>query len=202
MRTIAKTLFAVALLAILSGCQTSDLSYAQGELSLQVNQNHLKVNGTTLSSHNDSFGNLYLRQEIIKLKDASIVVYERAKTDDLYEFNLLPMQTIRILFDAYKINVIYFKSSFYLIQMILRDGRILNMAVEQFDDQQLSFVYGMNNAQLRNIQKQLDPQSTQKPLTEKVITLPAGNGAIFSRWSVRKVQFVPLITPIRYIYGL
>jgi len=202
MRTIAKTLFAVALLAILSGCQTSDLSYAQGEFSLQVNQNHLKVNGTTLSSHNDSFSNLYLRQEIIKLKDASIVVYERAKTDDLYEFNLLPMQTIRILFDAYKINVIYFKSSFYLIQMILRDGRILNMAVEQFDDQQLSFVYGMNNTQLRNIQKQLDPQSTQKPLTEKVITLPAGNGAIFSRWSVRKVQFVPLITPIRYIYGL
>ncbi len=202
MKRISRFLLPIAFMAIFSGCKTASLSYAQGELSLQVNQNHLTVNGTTLSSRDDSFGNLYLRQEIIKLKDASIVVYERARTDDLYEFNLLPMQTIRILFDAYKINVIYFKSSFYLIQMILRDGRILNMAVEQFDDQQLSFVYGMNNAQLRNIQKQLDPQATQKPLIEKVITLPAGNGAIFSRWSVRKVQFVPLITPVRYIYGL
>ena len=202
MKRISRFLLPIAFMAIFSGCKTASLSYAQGELSLQVNQNHLTVNGTTLSSRDDSFGNLYLRQEIIKLKDASIVVYERARTDDLYEFNLLPMQTIRILFDAYKINVIYFKSSFYLIQMILRDGRILNMAVEQFDDQQLSFVYGMNNSQLRNIQKQLDPQATQKPLIEKVITLPAGNGAIFSRWSVRKVQFVPLITPVRYIYGL
>ena len=202
MRSITRFLLPIALLAFFGGCKTANLSYAQGELSLQVNQNHLKVNGTTLSSRNDSFGNLYLRQEIIKLKDASIVVYERANTDDLYEFNLLPMQTIRILFDAYKINVIYFKSSFYLIQMILRDGRILNMAVEQFDDQQLSFVYGMSNVQFRNMQTQLDPQATQKPLIEKVITLPAGNGAIFSRWSVRKVQFVPLITPVRYIYGL
>lgn len=202
MRTIAKFLLPIALLAIFGGCKTADLSYANGELSLQVNENHLKVNGATLNHHRDSFGNLYLLQETIKLKDGSIVVYERARTDDLYEFNLLPMQTIRILFDAYKMNVIYFKSSFYLVQMILRDGRILNIAVEQFDDQQLSFVYGMSNAQFRNIQKQLDPQAAQKPLIEKVITLPQGSAAIFSRWSVRKVQFVPLITPVRYIYGL
>lgn len=202
MRRVARFLLPIALLAVLSGCKTASLSYAQGELSLQVNQNHLKVNGTTLSSRNDSFGNLYLRQKIIKLKDGSTVVYERARTDDLYEFNLLPMQTVRILFDAYKMNIIYSKSSFYLVQMILRDGRTLNIAVEQFDDQQLSFVYGMNNAQFRNMLTQLDPQATQKPLIEEVTTLPVGNGAIFSRWSVRKVQFVPLITPVRYVFGL
>ena len=202
MRTITKILLPLALLAFLSGCQTSGLSYTQGVLSLQVDNNHLKVNGTTLSNHNDSFGNLYLRQNVIKLKDGSIVVYERAQTDNQYEFNLIPIQTIQSLFDARKVIPIYYKSSFSLLQLILMDGRVLNVAAEQFDDQQLSLVYGMSNAQLTTIQKQLDPQAAQRPLMEKVIALPGGRGAIYSRWSVRKVQLVPLITPLRYVYGL
>ena len=202
MSTLVKYLLLFALLAILSGCNTSELSYAQGKLSLQVDNNHLKVSGTTLSSRNDSFGNLYLRQDMIKLKDGSIVVYERAKTDDQYEFNLIPVQTIQSLFDARKVIPIYYKSSFSLLQLILIDGRVLNVVAEQLDDQQLTLIYGMSNTQLINIQKQLDPQAAQKPLIGSVITLPQDNGAIFSRWSTRKVQFVPLITPVRYIFGL
>ena len=202
MSTLVKYLLLFALLAILSGCNTSELSYAQGKLSLQVDNNHLKVSGTTLSSRNDSFGNLYLRQDMIKLKDGSIVVYERAKTDDQYEFNLIPVQTIQSLFDARKVIPIYYKSSFSLLQLILIDGRVLNVVAEQLDDQQLTLIYGMSNTQLINIQKQLDPQAAQKPLIGSVITLPQDNGAIFSRWSTRKVQFVPLITPVCYIFGL
>jgi len=202
MRRVVKILISITLLAILSGCNSSGLSYTQGELSLQVDNNHLKVNGTTLSSRNDSFGNLYLRQETIKLKDGSIVVYERAQTGDQYEFNLIPVQTIQSLFDARKVIPIYYKSSFSLLQLILTDGRVLNIAAEQFDDQQLNLVYGMSNAQLINIQKQLGPQAAQRPLIGKVIMLPEDRGAIYSKWSVRKVQLTPLITPLRYIYGL
>ena len=202
MKTVARILLPIALLAILSGCKTADLSYGQGVLSLQVNQNHLNVNGTTLSSRNDSFGNLYLRQNMIKLKDGSIVVYERLRTDNLYEFNLIPVQTIHSVFDAYRVIPIYYKSSFSLLQLVLRDGRVLNVAAEQFDDQRLTLVYGMSNVQMRNIQKQLDPRAAQKPLIDKVITLPEGRGAIYSRWSVQKVQLTPLITPLCYIYGL
>ena len=161
MKTVAKILFPIALLAILSGCKTADLSYAQGVLSLQVDNNHLNVNGTTLSSRNDSFGNLYLRQNMIKLKDGSIVVYERLMTDNLYEFNLIPLQTIHSVFDARRVISIWNKSSFYLFQLVLRDGRILNVAAEEFDDQRLTLVYGFSNTQLRNIQNNKMKQNLQ-----------------------------------------
>lgn len=202
MYTIAKFLLPLALLAVLGGCKMADFSYTQGKLSLQVDNNHLNVNGSTIKSHRDSFGNLYLTQETIKLKDGSVVVYERLKTDDLYEFNLIPSQTIRSVFDTRQVIPIYNKSSFYLFQLVLRDGRVLNVAAEEFDDQRLTLVYGMSNAQFRNIQKQLDPQVATRPLIEGVITLPEGRGAIFSRWSTRKVQLVPLITPVRYLFGV
>ena len=202
MSTLVKFLLLFALLAVLGGCKMADLSYTEGKLSLQVDNNHLSVNGSTIKSHKDSFGNLYLDQKTIKLKDGSIVVYERVRTDNLYEFNLIPLQTIHSVFDAHRVISIYNKSSFYLFQLVLRDGRILNVAAEEFDDQRLTLVYGFSNAQLRNILKQLDPRAVQKPLIEKVITLPEGRGAIYSKWSVQKVQFVPLITPVRYIYGL
>lgn len=189
------------LLVLLGGCKTADLSYKKGEFSLQVDEKHMKVNGTTLSRHTNSFGKLFLVQDIVKLKNGSIVTYERASTDDLFEFNLTPIQTIKVIFDARNVISVYYKSSFLLLQLILNDGRVLNIAVEQFDDQRLSFVYGMSTEQFRKILKRLDPEAAKKPLIEKVIRLPRGSGAILSRWSIQKVQLVPLITPVRYIFG-
>jgi hypothetical protein len=202
MNTIVKFLLPVALFILLGGCRMADLSYGKGEISLQVDEKYMTVKGTTLSRHMDNFGKLFLVQKVVKLKSGNIVVYERARTDDLFEFNLTPIQTIKVIFDARNVISVYYKSSFHLLQLILSDGRVLNIAVEQFDDQRLSFVYGMSTKQFRSILKRLDPQAAGIPLIEKVIILPQGSSAILSRWSVQKVQLVPLIIPLRYLFGL
>ena len=199
--TIAKYLLP-ALLLILGGCdKVSDLSYRKGELTLQVDSQHLQVSGRPIYHRRDSFGNLYLTQEMLKLKNGKQVAYERVTTDPLYEFNLIPLQTIQVLFDTRKIHTLYYKSSFYLLQLILRDGRVLNMALEQFDDQRMTFVYGMPTSQMKRLLGELGVQAS-RPMIENVITIPAGNHTFLSHWSVQVVQLTPLITPLRYLRGL
>jgi len=201
MHSIAKIVLPAALL-LLGGCQISDLSYQKGLLSIQVDDKHLGIEGRPSYRRTDNFGNLYLVQEMLRLKNGGQVAYERAMTDPLYEFNLLPIQTIKIVFDARQVNVIYFKSSFYLTQLILRNGSVLNLAMEQFDDQRLTFIYGMPTSEMRKMLRQLDPQAVGRPMMERVITLPKDSHHFLSRWSVQMVQLTPLITPLRYNRGL
>ena len=201
MHTIAKLLLLPVLL-LLGGCNMSDLSYQKGHLTIQVNDKHLQISGRPSYRQTNSFGNLYLTQEMLRLKNGSQVAYERASTDPLYEFNLTPVQTIKAVFDARRVNVIYFKSSFYLAQLILWDGSVLNLVMEQFDDQRLTFVYGMPTSQMRKLLMDLDAPDILSPMAERVITLPKNSHTFLSRWSVQLVQLTPLITPLRYNMGL
>jgi len=195
-----KFLFSVIVLVILSACSTTDLSYKNNQLALQVDGKHLQVNGTSLGRHKDNFGNLYLAYEILKLDAGNTVVYEKARTDNQYEFNFPTMTTIRIVFDTREIRKIYFSSSFYILQLTLQDGRTLNIIVEQLEDQSLNLAYGMSNKQLNDLLKQLNAKAL-RPLKQNVISIKSPQTAILSRWTTKKVYFAPLIVPLR-VFGL
>ncbi len=201
MQMILKLLLPITLL-FLGGCNVSELSYRNNTLALQVDKNHLEFNGKTLYQHRDSFGNLYLTQEMIRLKNGDQVAYEKVVLDPLYEFNLIPLQTIQVLFNTRIIDQIYFKSSFYLLQLTLKDGKVLNMALDLSDDQTMSYVYGMPTSSLKKMLKKLDPQMTPKTMTDHVITIPQNSHAFLSHWSVQIVQLTPLLTPLRYLSGV
>ncbi|MEA3419769.1 MAG: hypothetical protein U9Q90_10280 [Campylobacterota bacterium] len=198
----AKLLLSIIMLGIISGCSTTNLTYKNQQLTLQLDGQYLQVHGTSLNRHLDNFGNLYLTREILRMDDGSILVYENALTDDMFEFNLMPLQTIRIVFDARQVITIYYKDSFYLLQLILQDGRVLNVAAEQQDDQNLKLLYGMSTSRFENIMRQLGVAEVRNPIIKRVITIHQPKDAILSRWSVKKVQFVPLITPLRMLFGL
>jgi len=192
-----KFLFSVIFLLILSACSTTDLSYKNNQLALQVDGKHLQVNGTPLGCHNDNFGNLYLAYEVLKLDAGNIVVYEKARTDISYEFNFTTRRTIQIVFDAIDVRQIYFSSSFYILQLTLQDGRTLNTIVEQLEDQSLNLAYGMSNKQINDLLRQLDAKAL-RPLKQNVIRIKSSQRAIFSKWTTRKVHFAPLIVPVRF----
>jgi len=201
MQTILK-FFLPATLLILGGCGISELTYQNNKLALQVDKTHLEFNGKSLYRHRDSFGNLYLTQEMIRLKSGDQVAYEKVTLDPLYEFNLIPLQTIQVLFNTRSIDQIYFKSSFYLLQLTLEDGRVLNMALDLSDDQTMSYVYGMPTSSLEKMLKRLDPQMRPKPMTDYVVTIPHNSHTFLSHWSVQIVQLTPLLTPLRYLSGV
>ncbi len=198
MHSVIKLLITIAVWAFLSACSTTDLSYKDNKLALQVDGKHLQVNGTSLGHHQNNFSSLYLRHEILKLDDGNIVVYEKARTDNSYQFNFTTMRTIQIVFDAIEVRKVYFSSSFYILQLTLEDGRTLNTIVEQLEDQSLNLAYGMSNKQVNDLLRQLDTKAL-RPLKQNVITIQNPQSAILSRWTTRKVDFIPLIIPLRLL---
>ncbi len=198
MHSAIKLLITIAVWAFLSACSTTDLSYKDNKLALQVDGKHLQVNGTSLGHHQNNFSSLYLRYEILQLDAGNIVVYEKARTDNRYQFNFTTMRTIQIVFDAIEVRKVYFSSSFYILQLTLEDGRTLNTIVEQLEDQSLNLAYGMSNKQVNDLLRQLDTKAL-RPLKQNVITIQNPQSAILSRWTTRKVDFIPLIIPLRLL---
>ena len=192
----ANFLFSIIVLIVLTACSTTDLAYKNNKLALQVDGKHLQVNGTSLGQHQNNFSSLYLRHEILKLDAGNIVVYEKARTDNRYQFNFTTMRTIQIVFDATEIKKVYFSSSFYILQLTLQNGRILNTIVEQLEDQSLNLAYGMSNKQVNDLLRQLDAKAL-RPLKQNVIAIQNPQTAILSRWTMRKIDFIPLIIPLR-----
>ncbi len=201
MTKIIKLFFFIIILLSFVGCQMSQLSYENNELGLQVDDNHISAKGTTLYHHTDNYANLFLSQRVLRLNNGSIVTYEEARTDSLYEFNLVPRLTIKAVFEAREVRQVYFKSSFYLIQLILKDGSVLNIAAEQFDDQRLAYVYGISTGELRKLLKKLGANEPY-PLIENVRTLRNDQSALLSKWNTKKINFIPLVEPVRYIFGI
>ena len=128
------------MLAFLTGCSTTDLSYKNSQLVLQVNDKHLQVDSRFINNRMNNFGTLFIDQKLLQLSEGNMVVYEKARTDDMYEFYYPTIDTIKIVFDARYVRVVYFSSSFYIMQVILADGRPLNVIVEQLEDKSLNIV--------------------------------------------------------------
>ena len=196
MNKTVKLVITLFILVFLSACSTTDLSYKNNQLVLQVDAKHLQVNGTSLGRHQSNFNTLYLSHNILQLDAGNIVVYEKLRTDNRYQFNFTTMRTIQIVFDAIEVRKVYFSSSFYILQLILQNGRTLNTIVEQLEDQSLNLAYGMSNKQINDLLRQLDGKAL-RPLKENVITIQNPKNAIFSRWTMRKIDFIPLIVPLR-----
>jgi len=122
-------------------------------------------------------------------------VYEDARTDLSYEFEPPITRSIKIIFEAKSIIMVYGKSHLYAYQLILKNGKILNVVAQQGDTQQLKFVYGLSTSQLNQMLKQLDPDAASA-YYKQVIRLQDEGHAILSKWDVQKVHFVPLVVPL------
>jgi len=196
MYRIIKYLFLVTTIFLLSACSTTDLSYKNSILSLKVDGNHLELHGLSLGESRDNFGNLYIFYRALKLDSGNIVVYENVRTDSNYEFNFTTIKTIQVLFDTVDIREIYFSNSFYILQLTLNDGRVLNTIVEQLEDQSINIAYGFSNSQLYDLLKELNAKPFNS-MYSNTITIKSIKKSIFSNWTTSKVHFVPLIVPIR-----
>ncbi|RRS32643.1 MAG: hypothetical protein P794_00865 [Epsilonproteobacteria bacterium (ex Lamellibrachia satsuma)] len=190
-----KLLPAAILLLGLSGCGTSNLNYNNQQLTLQADKKFVQMNGTLLKIRRDSYGSLYLSQKILRLDEGNVVVYEDARTDILYEFEPNITRSIKVIFESKSTVIIYGKDHLYAYQLILQNGKILNVIAQQDDSQRLRMVYGMSSVQLDKILNRLDPNA-KRAYYRKVITVKEPNKAILSKWNVQKVHFYPLVSPL------
>ena len=195
-REITKLLVSLVLILLISACATSNISYKNEQLSLQINDSHLQIHGTQLKQHRENFSTLFLTQNLLRLDDGSIVMYEEAQTDMQYQFDPTTIRSIGIIFDAKRVVKVYYKALVYAFQVILKDNRVLNVLATQGYDQKLQIVYGMSTEKLNSMLKNLDPDA--QPVEYKnVINLSHEPTPFISQWTTWKVHFVPLVIPLR-----
>ena len=198
MSNITKLLLSIVLIFLISACATSNISYKNEQLNLQINDSHLQVHGTQVKQHRENFSTLFLTQKLLRLDDGSIVMYEEARTDIQYQFDLSTTRNIGIIFDAKRVVRVYYNALIYGFQLVLKDNRVLNVLATQGYDQKLQMVYGMSTEKLNNMLKNLDPDAL--PVDYKnVINLRNEPKPFMSQWTTWKVHFVPLVVPLRRI---
>ncbi len=200
MKKIIGLVYATIAILMINGCGMSHLSYNNKQLIVQVEKEYLQMDGTLLSEHRDNFSSLFLSQKILRLNEGNLVVYEDARTDLAYEFEPPITRSIKIIFEAKSVIMVYAKSHLYAYQLILKNGKILNVIAQQGDTQQLKFVYGLSTAQLNKMLMQLDPDAVGAHY-KQVIRLIDEHEAILSKWDVQKVHFVPLVVPLARMSG-
>ncbi len=200
MKKITKLLFATTAILMLSSCGMSNLSYDNKQLTIQVEKEYLQMNGTLLNERRDNFSSLFLSQKILRLDEGNLVVYEDARTDLNYQFDPTTTRSIEVIFEAREVIRVYGKSLLFAYQLILKDGRILNVIAQQDDDQYLRILYGMSTAQLNKMLKQVDPDA-REAYYKQVIIIQDKQHAIFSKWDIKKIHFYPLVVPLRRLMG-
>ena len=198
MTEITKLLVSIVLILLISACATSNISYTNEQLSLQINDSFLQVHGTQLKQNRENFSTLFLTQNLLRLDDGSLVVYEDARTDMQYQFDPTATRSIGIIFDAKRVVKVYYNALIYAFQVVLKDNRVLNVLATQSYDQELKMVYGMSTEKLNSILKNLDPNA--KPVHyNNVINLSHEPTPFMSQWTTWKVHFVPLVVPLRHM---
>jgi len=200
MKMITRLVFVTIVTLMISGCGMSNLSYGNKQLTVQVEKEYLQLAGTLLNERRDNFSSLFLQQKVLHLNEGNLVVYEDARTDLSYEFEPPITRSIQIIFEAKSVIMVYAKSHLYAYQLILKDGKVLNVVAQQGDTQQLKFVYGLTTAQLNKMLKQLDTDAVGAHY-KQVIRLQDEHHAILSKWDVQKVHFVPLVVPLARMSG-
>jgi hypothetical protein len=200
MKRVGKLIFLLVVSAVVTACSTSDLSYRNNALVLQIDGRSLQMESRVVGERMENFGTLSVRQQLLQKRDGTLLVYEKARTDDRYEFYLPTVDTIRIVFDARDVHVFYFSHSVYMMQLLLADGSVLNLMAEQLEDQSLNMVYGMSNKEMNRLLGQLGTEA-RLPEAGHVVRLAKGSGAVLSRWTTYKVSIIPLVGPLRDLFG-
>ena len=201
MKKVISTVLVTVLTLMINGCGTSsNLTYNNKHLTIQVEKEYLQFDGTLLNEQINNFSSLFLSQKILRLNEGNLVVYEDARTDLQYEFEPPIMHSIKIIFEAKSMFTVYGKDHLYAYQLVLKNGQLLNVVAQQGDTQQLKFIYGLSTVQLNKIIKQLDPNAGGA-YYKQVIQLHDERDAILSKWDVQKVHFVPLVVPLAKMMG-
>lgn len=188
----------VSLLLLLNACSTpGTLQYTNAKLNLKVEQKRIQVPSTQIKSNRENFSILFLEQKLLSLDDGSLVMFESAQTDMQYVFEPTTARTISVIFDATNVVKLYEKDFIYAYQLVLKDHRVLNIIVSQGYDQELQMVYGMNTKQFVKILNRLNANINAVPYMH-AIKLKNEPNPLLSNWTTWKINFYPLVVPVRY----
>ncbi len=180
---------------LLGGCATSSLNIgADDTLALTYGKEKLSARGLTLDRKSDSYPELELHQRIIELDDNSLIVYEEVETDEKYQFQHATQNSIKMIFDAKKLTLLYQRNNLYFVQLELKDGTYLNVIAQQSDMQSFTQLYGFSNMQMKKIIKTISKEDKKITFNDNVVIFEHFEGSYISKWSTKLIAIDGLMT--------
>lgn len=195
MTTMSKVLYLTLITLLITGCATSNLSYKNEQVNIRIDKTSLNMRGMPLEKKNENFSTLFLKQNLLRLDDGSLVVFEEADTDLQYRFEPTTPRSIKVIFNAKRVIKVHYNTFIYAFQVVLKNNKVLNVLAAQGFDQELQMVYGMSTERLNDMLRKLG-QDAKPAYYKNVIDLRHERSPYLSQWDVQKVHIVPLVVPI------
>ena len=189
-----KKIILLTFIVFLNACSTSQVDFKNDQLMIQSGNTSTFYDGKLIAKHNENFSTLFIDQKILQVPRGDLIVYEYAHTDLQYEFGPSLQRIIQLVFDARQTIPVYIGSQLSAYQIALPHGQWLNILAQQSNSQDLYFIYGMSTTQFNKMIREINPDAPLAPYTQ-VMTLHSAEKALQSRWTTRKVHFVPLVVP-------
>ncbi len=198
-----KYLFILTTILLLNSCDFSQIDYKKDNLIFELEKISVLLNAKEVKKEASNFSSLLVLRRTLKLNDGNLVVYENDITDIEYEFSdsLRLGDIFNITFKAKSSILVFSKNSLLAYQIILNNGKVLNILAQYSDSQNLRFVYGLSNQQLNDIIKKLEANSINLNLYKNPVVISDQNKMIYSKWTMKEVHFYPLVVPISKLLG-
>ncbi len=190
----------IALIAYLVWIRTStSLKLENGTVFLQIDRTTVKLDTTILKEEYLDLPTVMITQSVLTDDLGSLLVFERAVTDELYQFDhRSKAQLIKATFDATKVAEIYEIGNLAFYQVFTDREDVIDLIVHQSDDQAIRFVYGFSDLEFRKILKMVVPSEGQidKAIKADVLTFDDPNSALHTKWSTPLHTIDALIIPL------
>jgi len=185
-------LFAVAFLINIY-YKKSSIKLVNNQVILNVKDKTVLLDYSLKKSDKITFSNLNIVQKKLNLKENSVFL-ELATVDSLYEFNSKSENIVKVIFEAKEINKIFSINGLTAMEVVLKNGKVMNLFVEDNDMTNLTFFYGLPTDTFRKTVERL--QGIEAKLLYQNSIEPLHNPA--THWSVEHNDIDGVIQAIDY----
>lgn len=140
----------------------------------------------------------YIYQYVTRQKVGTLLVYETTVLHENYRYNHGTLRTMKIIFDARRVETIYTIRNMSFFQIELKDGWIINVIVQQSLDDQLAFAYGYAHEQFAAIMEQIKkPEDVYRKVLRPDVFVPKDpEKAILSQWKPEMLVIDIIFAPV------
>lgn len=186
--------FIATLFLINNHYKRSSLNFKDNKIILKVKEKMLTFPYTLVESKNIIFSNVNIVQSQLVCPKGNRAYYEVATLEGLYEFNQQTEALVKTLFDAKKLNTICSINGIRAIQVVLQNGEVINLFIDDNDMKELKFFYGLTTEIFTQTVEQLRGLEV-KILEKGVMTEPL---KAMTKWNIKHNDIDGLISSIDY----
>ena len=180
-----------------SSRDTSSLLIDEEGVVVTLNKKSYQIKGQPVKSESLNFPTLNVLQTVLRQKDGSLLVFEEAETDDMYQYDFSAPRTLEMVFDADGINVLFQANNLYFAAVFIKDRRTINAIFRQSDEQKLTMLYGFDDTEFLDIIKTFGHTETDygRELKYGGLVTNDQDSVVKTNWSIPLHAIDALIVP-------